>query len=87
MVGSNFALYGCPTSRTHQFTIFKIPVVGPSDGEETAATKRNTRKESLRIILRIREKKADLQKQIVGNKFFFVSIILSQNVYSLVVSI
>ena len=87
MVGSNCALYGCPTSRTHQFTIFKVPVVGPPDGEETTATKTNARKESLRIILRIREKKADLQKQIDGNKIFFVSVILSQNVYSLVVSI
>ena len=43
MVGSNCALYGCPTSRTHEFAIFKIPVVGVADGEETAVKKRNTR--------------------------------------------
>ena len=70
MVGSNCALYGCPTSRTHQFAIFKIPVVGAADGEETAAKKRNAREEWLRIILRTREKTADLQKQIDGNKIF-----------------
>jgi hypothetical protein len=31
MVGSNCALYGCPTSRTREFSIFKIPVVGAAD--------------------------------------------------------
>ncbi len=70
MVGSNCALYGCPTSRTHEVAIFKIPVVGATDGEETAAKKRNAREEWLRIILRTREKTADLQKQIDGNKTF-----------------
>ena len=70
MVGSNCALYGCPTSRTHQFAIFKIPVVGAADGEETAAKKRNAREEWLRVILRTREKTPDLQKQIDGNKIF-----------------
>ena len=70
MVGSNCALYGCPTSRTDQFAILKIPVVGAADGEETAAKKRNAREEWLRIILRTREKTPDHQKQIDGNKIF-----------------
>ena len=70
MIGSNSALYGCPTSRTHQFAIFKIPVLGAADGEETAAKKRNAREEWLRIILRTRGKTPDLQKQIDGNKIF-----------------
>ena len=70
MVGSNCALFGCPTSRTRELAIFKIPVVGAADGEETAAKKRNAREEWLRVILRTREKTADLQKQIDGNKVF-----------------
>ena len=40
------------------------------DGKETAAKKKNAREEWLRIILRTREKTADLQKQIDGNKIF-----------------
>ena len=41
MDGSNCALYGCQTSRTHEFAIFKFPVVGAADGEETAAKTSN----------------------------------------------
>jgi hypothetical protein len=40
MVGSNCALYGCPTSRTHESAIFKIPVVGAADGEEEKFSRR-----------------------------------------------
>ena len=43
MVGSNCALFGCPTSRTREFAIFKIHVVGAADGEEIAAKKRSRR--------------------------------------------
>ena len=82
MVGSNCALYGCSTSRNHEFAIFKIPVVGAADGEETAAKKRNAHEKWLHIILRTREMTPDLQKQIEGNKIFlYMSVISSRNVF------
>ena len=55
MVGSNCALYGCPMSRTHNFPIFKIPVVGTAKGEETTAKKRTAYEEWLQIILRTKQ--------------------------------
>lgn len=45
MIGSNCALYGCPTRKTHEFAIFKIPVVGVANGEETAAKTSHAREE------------------------------------------
>ena len=44
MVGQNCALYGCSTSRTQEGrSLFKIPVVGAADGEETTALKKTAR--------------------------------------------
>jgi hypothetical protein len=66
MVGCNCALYGCPTSRTHEFAILKSMLLA----QLILNKKRNAREEWLRIILRTREKTADLQKQIDENKTF-----------------
>ena len=64
MVGQNCALYGCSTSRTHEGrSLFKIPVVGAADGEETTALKKTAREEWLRLLLRTRQVTADLKKQ------------------------
>ena len=64
MVGQNCALYGCSTSRTHEgCSLFKIPVVGAADREETTALKKTAREEWLRLLLRTRQVTADLKKQ------------------------
>jgi hypothetical protein len=66
MVGCNCALYGYPTNRTHEFEILKSLLLA----QLMLNKKRNASEEWLRIILRTREKKADLQKQIDENKTF-----------------
>ena len=76
MVGCNCAFYGCPTSRTHEFAILKSLF-----GQLVLNKKRNSREEWLRIILRTREKTADLQKQIDENKNFLCEKDSSQNVF------
>ena len=81
MVGSNCALYGCSTGRTHEFAISKIPVVSAADGEETAAKKKNAREEWLRIILRTREKTPDLKNKLTEIRFSFVSVIFQARMY------
>ena len=77
MVGCNCALYGCPTSRTHEFAILKSLLFG----KLMLNKKRNAREEWLRIILRTREKTADLQKKIDENKNFLCEKDSSQNVF------
>ena len=77
MVGCNCALYGCPISRTHEFAILKSLL----SAQLMLNKKRNAREEWLRIILRTREKTADLQKQIDENKNFLCEKDSSQNVF------
>jgi hypothetical protein len=77
MVGFNCALYGCPTSRTHEFAILKSLLLV----QLMLNKKRNAREEWLRIILRTREKTADIQKLIDENKTFLCEKDSSQNVF------
>ena len=64
MVGQNCTLYGCSTSRTHEGrSLFKIPVVGTADGEETTALKKTACEEWLCLLLRTRQVTADFKKQ------------------------
>jgi hypothetical protein len=68
MPGANCAFFGCSTSRRHAgYSLFKIPVVGAGDGEETAESKRKARGEWLRLILRTREMTKALKSQIEAN--------------------
>jgi hypothetical protein len=83
LVGQNCALYGCPTSRTHEGrSLFKIPVVGAADGEETTALKKTAREEWLRLLLRTRQVTADLKNRIETNNLTssFATFIFSPNV-------
>lgn len=70
MPGSNCAFYSCSSSRKYEHSLFKIPVVGAADGEETAAKKRKAREEWLRLILRTREMTPELKNQIEANNVF-----------------
>ena len=79
MVGSNCALYGCRTSRTREFAILKSLLLA----QLMLNKKRNAREEWLRIILRTREKTADLQKQIDENKNSFVKKIQARMYFDL----
>ena len=64
MVGQNCALYGCSTSRTHEGrSLFKIPVVGAADGEETIALKKTAREEWLRLLTLLLRTRQVLKKQ------------------------
>ena len=75
MVGQNCALYGCSTSRRHEGrSLFRIPVCGAGDGEETTALKKKAREEWLRVLLRTRQVTADLKKRIEANNIFFCDL-------------
>ena len=74
MPGQNCAFYGCSTSRRHEYSLFKIPVVGASDGEVTEASKKKAREEWLRLILRTREMTEGLRQQIEGNTIYICEL-------------
>ena len=63
ITGSNWALFGCSTSRTSDLSLFKIPSVGKADGDETKAKKETACKEWLRVVLQTRELTLDLKKR------------------------
>ena len=67
MPGANCAFYGCPTSRSHKLSQFKIPTIGAADTEYTKSVKRKTREEWLRLILRTRVLTPELKARIEAN--------------------
>ena len=70
MPGQNCAFFGCPTSRKHGLSLFKIPSVRVDESEVTKVAKRKAREEWLRLILRTREMTPDLKKRIEANNIF-----------------
>jgi lipoate synthase len=70
MGGGNCAFFGCPTSGKHEISLFKIPTVKVSDGEDTKESKQRAREEWLRLILRTREMTPELKKRIEKNNIF-----------------
>ena len=52
MGGGNCAFFGCPTSGKHKISLFGIPHVAASDGEQTKHLKLRAREDWLRLILR-----------------------------------
>ncbi len=58
MPGRNCAFFGYPTSQKHKLSLFQIPVVSAKQSEYTAAIKKKSREEWLKIIL-ILENKGD----------------------------
>ena len=67
MPGANCAFFGCPTSRIHKLSQFKIPTIGAADTDYTKALKRKTREEWLRLILRTRVMTPELKASIETN--------------------
>jgi hypothetical protein len=67
MPGENCAFYGCPTSRKHGISLFKIPSGRADESKETSDLKNNTRQAWLNLILRTRESTPELKKSIEAN--------------------
>ena len=69
MPGRNCAFFGCPTSQKHNLSLFQIPVVSAKQSEYTAAIKKKSREEWLKIILRtsLREMTPELKTRIDNN--------------------
>ena len=74
MPGRNCAFFGCPTSQKHKLSLFQIPVVSAKQSEYTAAIKKKSREEWLKIILRTREMTPTI--------YMFVNAILKPSVFS-----
>ncbi len=70
MGGGNCAFFGCPTSRKHKLSLFRIPRVSVHDGEHTKQLKQKAREEWVRLILRTRETTEDFKKRIEANNIF-----------------
>ena len=70
MGGGNCAFFGCPTSGKHKISLFQIPRVAASDGEQTKHLKQTARKEWIRLILRTRETTEELNKRIEASNVF-----------------
>ena len=67
MPGENCVFYGCPTSRKHGISLFKIPSVRADESQETTDLKNNARQAWLNLILRTRELTPELKKSIDAN--------------------
>lgn len=74
MPGENCAFYGCPSSRKHGLSFFKIPSVRADESEHTTTLKANARKEWLNVILRTRELTAELKKRIDANNIYICEL-------------
>ena len=70
MPGRNCAFFGCPTSQKHKLSLFQIPVVSAKQSEYTAAIKKKSREEWLKIILRTREMIPELKTRIDNNNTY-----------------
>ena len=70
MGGGNCAFFGCPTSGKHKISLFRIPRVAASDGEQTKHLKQTAREEWIRLILRTRETTEELNKRIEASNVF-----------------
>ena len=67
MPGENCAFYGCPTSRKHGISLFKIPSARADESQETTDLKKNARQAWLNLILRTRELTPEFKKSIDAN--------------------
>jgi len=74
MPGENCALYGCPSSRKHGLSFFKIPSVRADDSEHTKALKTSARNGWLQVILRTRESTAELKKRIEASNIYLCEL-------------
>ncbi len=74
MPGRNCAFFGCPTSQKHKLSLFQIPVVSAKQSEYTAAIKKKSREEWLKIILRTREMTPELKTRIDNNIYVCESL-------------
>ena len=70
MPGRNCAFFGCPTSQKHKLSLLQIPVVSAKQSEYTAAIKKKSREEWLKIILRTREMTPELKTRIDNNNIY-----------------
>ena len=70
MPGENCAFFGCPTSRKHGLSLFKIPLIRANESEVTSALKKKAREEWLRLILRTREMTLELKQRIDANNIY-----------------
>ncbi len=70
MPGRNCAFFGCPTSQKHKLSLFQIPGVSAKQSEYTAAIKKKSREEWLKIILRTREMTRELKTRIHNNNIY-----------------
>jgi hypothetical protein len=74
MPGSNCAFFGCPTSRSHKLSLFRIPTVAAADGEHTKSLKRKAREEWLRLLLRTRQMTPELKTRIETNNIYICEL-------------
>jgi hypothetical protein len=74
MPGSNCAFFGCPTSRSHKLSLFRIPTVAAADGEHTKYLKRKAREEWLRLLLRTRQMTPELKIRIETNNIYICEL-------------
>jgi hypothetical protein len=71
MPGANCAFFGCPTSRSHNLSLFTLPTIAAADGKLTKALKKNAREEWLCLVLRTREMTPDLKLRIEKNNLLY----------------
>ena len=74
MPGENCAFFGCPTSRKHGLSLFKIPLIRANESEVTLALKKKAREEWLRLILRTREMTPELKQRIDANNIYICEL-------------
>ena len=74
MPGSNCAFFGCPTSRNHKLSLFRIPTVAAADGEHTKTLKRKAREEWLRLLLRTRQMTPELKTRIETDNIYICEL-------------
>ena len=77
MPGRNCAFFGCPTSQKHKLSLFQIPVVSAKQSEYTAATKKKSREEWFKIILRTREMTPEMKRGLTVTIYMFVNACLN----------
>ena len=65
--GGNCAFFGCPTSRKHKISLFRVLSIRAFDGEHRKEIKLKARKECLRFVLRTCELTPELKKRIEAN--------------------
>ena len=79
MPGENCAFYGCPTSRSHKLSLFRLPTVAAADGEHSPNAKSPRRMATFDI----KNEGADLRRAIFSAElraiFTYASFILSLN--------